>query len=114
MADVLLQGPSSASPDDEGVPPAGRSFTGGAATWSAQHSLGGVGGAADVLIISPPARAIRCGGAGNLHISYTAKTAAGADWEDTRPALAGDIIQGQIDKVFCDASSTVTAITIEW
>lgn len=108
MATVTLQGPPTQA-DSLGVAVAHRSFTGAGSTWAAQHSLGGA--ASDDIEISPPCRAIRCGGAGILHVSCAMKTSAGVDWTDSIPAvLAGETIQGQFDKVFAD--STVTNITI--
>lgn len=59
------------------------------------------------LELSPPARAIRCGGAGILHVTYT------SGLEDSIPAvLAGEVIEGAFTKVFSD--STVTNITVFW
>jgi len=105
VADTQVPGPAPASAEDLGVPIASTTFLGAnGAAWAAGNDL----------VISPPCRAVRCAGAGNLHVSYPGKRADGTtDWTDTIPVLAGETIQGQFDKLFAD-STVATGITIQW
>lgn len=62
---------------------------------------------AEDLSITPPARALRCGGAGVLHVTYASGIV------DSIPAvLAGELIEGTFVKVHAD--STVTNLTVFW
>lgn len=85
----------------EGTFIASKSFTAGGGTWGGQYT-GGTNG--DDVEIKPPCRAIRCNGAGNLHVTY----ASGVT--DTIPVAAGETVLGQFAKLFAD--STITAPTL--
>ena len=99
MADTTVQGPPQQDPEDLGVPVKSKSYTGAnGAAWAAGNDLK----------IEPPCRAVRCAGAGNLHVMYPDQS------QDTIPSVvAGETIQGQFVRIYAD-STIATGITIQW
>ncbi len=96
MADTTVTGPP-ADRKSTAVTKASVSYTGAGATWEAGTDL----------LLDPPARAVRCGVGGSLHVDYA------CGFEDTIPGvLAGEIVDGEFKRIYAD--STVEDISIKW